>query len=249
MPTLHDLLDEAAGQPRPFDAVADLHRSHRVVARRRIRWTAGVSSCVVAVGAVTFAAMPHGSSRVDTVRPAEGGSSGPASSDTPSGEIHMQYYDVPRPPAGWHIVGERPQYVMITRDGSGVTTIDSGFVGQIVIMLSPGDKAYDSIRKQQSMEHDGRTFYTNGPDGPGMTVVSVRTADGNWLQIQYPGSDFGFRDMVTYLDGVVVKDGAVPGDPSTGHVAYKTVHSKGKTYIVGKDWLRRHPAWLHRHQQ
>jgi hypothetical protein len=248
MPTLHDLLDEAAGAPRPFDAVADLHRSHRALARKRIRWAAGVSSCVVAAGAVTFAAMPNGSSRVHTLKPAEGGSSGPASSAL-SDEITMQYYDVPQPPAGWHIVGERPQYVMITRDGSGVTTLDSGFVGQIVIMLSPGDKSYDVILKQQSMEYDGRTFYTNGPDGPGMTMVSVRTADGNWLQIQYPGSDFSFGDMVTYLDGVVVRDGAVPGDPSTGHVGFRVVHVNGGLYFVGKDWLGRHPAWLPKHHR
>jgi hypothetical protein len=234
MPTLHDLLDEAAGEPSPFDAGADLHRSHRAAARQRMRWAAGVTGCMITAGAVTLAAMPHGSGGVDTAQPRDGGSSGPTIPDTSSEEIHLRYYDVPQPPAGWHIVGERPQYVMITRDGSGVTTVDSGFVGQVVIMLSPGDKAYDVILNQQSMEYDGRTFYTNGPDGPGMTTASVRTPDGNWLQIQYPSAAFGFPDMVSYLDGVVVKSGAVPGDPSTGHKDFRVVHTDHGLYIVGK---------------
>jgi hypothetical protein len=242
MPTLHDLLDEAAGQPRPFDALADLHRSHRAVAHRRIGWTVGVTSCMVAAGAVAFVAMPDGSGQADTLRPSDSGSSSTASPAIVD-EVHLRYYDVPQPPTGWHVVGDRPQYVMITRDGSGVTTIDSGFVGQIVVMLSPGDESRDFILQQQSMEYDGRTFYTNGPDGPGMTTVSVGTADGNWLQVQYPGSDFSFSDMVTYLDGVVVKDGAVPGDPSTGHLDFRILHVNGDTYVVGKDWLRRHPDW------
>jgi hypothetical protein len=235
MPTLHDLLDEAAGEPRPFDARADLHRSHRAAARKRIRWAVGLIGCMVTAGAVTLASMSHGSGGVDTVKPADGGSNGPATPDTSSDEIHMQYYDVPRPPPGWHIVGERPQYVMITRDGSGVTTVDAGFVGQVVIMLSPGDKAYDLILHQQSTEYDGRTFYTNGPDGPGMTTASVRTADGNWLQIQYPSADFSFHDMVTYLAGVVVKNGAVPGDPSTGHMDFRVIHKDGAFYLMEKN--------------
>jgi hypothetical protein len=235
MPTLHDLLEEAAGEPRPFDAGADLHRSHRAIARKRMRWGAGLTGCMVTAGAVTLAAVPHGSGRVDTVKPADGGSSGTATPDTSSEEIHLRYYDVPQPPAGWHIVGERPQYVMITRDGSGVTTVDSGFVGQIVIMLSPGDKAYDLILNQHSIDYDGRTFYTNGADGPGMTTASVRTADGNWLQIQYPSSDFSFQDMVTYLDGVVVKNGALPGDPSTGHKDFRVVHTDHGIYVIGKN--------------
>ncbi|HEY3529889.1 MAG TPA: hypothetical protein VGK78_12135 [Nocardioides sp.] len=247
MQSLHDLLDEAAGQPRPFDAHADLRRSHRAVARKRTRWAVGVTGCLVTAGAVTLASMPHGSGRVDTLEPGDGGSSGPDRPGGDSGEVHLQYYDVPQPPAGWHIVGERPQYVMLTRDGSSVTTVNSGFVGQLVVMLSPGDTAYDLTLKQQSMEYDGRTFYTNGHDGPGMTTASVRTADGHWLQVQYPASDFSFGEMVTYLDGVVVKAGAVPGDPSTGHVDFRVVHINGGTYIVGEDWLRRHPAWLRQH--
>jgi hypothetical protein len=236
MPSLHDLLDEAAGVPRPFDTGADLHRGHRAVARRRRRWAAGVAGCMVSAGAVTLAALPHRSDRVDTLRSADGGPSGPVSSSPGSDEVRLEYYDVPPPPTGWHIVGERPQYVMITRDGSGVTTIDSGFVGQIVVMLSPGVKAYDVILDQQSLEFDGRTFYTNGQDGgPGMTTVSVRTADGNWLQIQYPGADFSVHEMVAYLDGVIVKDGARPGDPSSGRADFHVVHKHGDLfYLRGK---------------
>jgi len=242
MPSLHDLLDVAAGEPLPFDAGADLRRSRRAAVRRRRRWAAGVTGGVVTAGAVTFAAMPHGHDRVDTLRPADGGSRG-AVEPGPSA-VQLTYYDVPAPPTGWHVVGDRPQYVMITRDGSGVTTIDSGFVGQIVVMLSPGDKAYDVILDQQSTEYDGRTFYTNGDDGgEGMTVASVRTADGNWLQIEYPSADFSFHDMVVYLDGVVVKAGAVPGDPTTGHTDFRIVHKHGGLfYVSGKSGQHRDRA-------
>jgi hypothetical protein len=123
---------------------------------------------------------------------------------------------------------------MLTRDGSGVTSIDSGFVGQIVVMLSPGDKAYDVIYGQPTREYDGRTFYLNGQDGgSGSNVVSVRTDDGRWLQVQYPAADLSLDDMIAYLDGVVVKAGAVPGDPTTGHAQFHVIHKDGGLYYVG----------------
>ena len=241
MPSLHELLDEAAGQPRPFDAGADLHRGRRAASRRRRRWGVGVAGGVVAAGAVTVAALPQGSGRVDTLRPAGHGPSGTLSPGATSNDVRLKYYDLPRPPAGWHVVGDRPQYAMITRDGSGVTTIDSGFVGQIVVMLSPGVKAYDAIVDQQSLDYDGRTFYSNGPDGgQGMTTTSVRTADGNWLQVQYPSADFSLADMVAYLDGVVVKPGASPGDSSSGSGDFHVVHQDGgRFYVPGNSRLLR----------
>jgi hypothetical protein len=230
MTSLQDLLDEAAGTPRPFDAYADLRRAHRTAVRRRNLWAGGVAGSVIAVGALGYAVLPDGGDRADTLQPADGGPSGAAGSDL----VQLRYYDVPTPPSGWHVVGDRPQYAMLTRDGSGATTIDSGFVGQIVVMLSPGDKAYDVIYQQPTHEYDGRIFYLNGQDGgQGTNVVSVRTADGTWLQLEYPAADFSLDAMVTYLDGVVVKAGAVPGDQTTGHVAFHVIHRDGGLYYIG----------------
>jgi hypothetical protein len=91
-----------------------------------------------------------------------------------------------------------------------VTSIDTGFIGQIVISLTDGREHFEN---QPSVQYDGRTFYVNasgdaGPDGMG--ILSVRSRDGDWLQIQYPRADFTVHEMMAYLDGVVVKDGAQP---------------------------------------
>jgi hypothetical protein len=230
MSGLSDLLDVAAGEPGAFDVGADLRRGRRAAARRRSHRAVGATACLVAAAAVGVTAWPRGS----------GGDQVPQVADGPA-LVHLQYYDVPTPPSGWHIVGERPQYVMITRDGSGVTSVDSGFVGQIVVMLTSGDPSYDEIFKQPSVQYDGRAFYSNGTQGGlGMTTLSVRTADGSWLQLQYPYADFGQSDMVAYLDAVVVEPGAVPGDqpvaqPATkagGAKSFHVIHKNGRLYYV-----------------
>jgi hypothetical protein len=122
------------------------------------------------------------------------------------------FYDVPPPPDGWHVVGQRAQYVMLTRDGSGVTSVDSGFIGQIVVGLAEGR---DHFENQPSVPYDGRTFYVNAdpgdPSSHNTATISVRNPDGNWLQIEFPMARLGVHEMIAYLDGVVVKSGAAPG--------------------------------------
>jgi hypothetical protein len=201
MTELHDLLERAADDPRitGLEVTADLRRGRRALTRRRTRWASGVTGGVVAAGVVGYAVVPRHQDAVTTVRPAADPTSDPT-------VVPMPFYDVPTPPAGWHVVGERAQYVMLTRDGSGVTSVDAGFVGQIVIGLARGKENFD---KGPSVEHDGRTFYVNQINDDA-TILSVRTAQGDWLQSQYPKGAFSVDDMVAYLDGVVVEAAAEP---------------------------------------
>lgn len=206
MTGLRDLLDQAATEPQEVDVAGDLRRGRRALTRRRTTWAAGVTGGVVAAGAVAYASLPWGHHEsVTTVRPADGPSAPPEMVTGP-------FYDVPQPPSGWHLVGQRAQYVMITPDGSGVTSIDTGFIGQIVVMLTDG---HEHVENQPSQQYDGRTFYVNAdtsdPSPDNMATISVRSQDGNWLQVQFPTADLSIRDMVAYLDGVVVKSGAQPG--------------------------------------
>jgi hypothetical protein len=100
---------------------------------------------------------------------------------------------------------------MIPNDGCGVTSIDSGFIGQIVVGLTEGK---DHFENQPSVQYDGRTFYVNSdpsdPSADNTATISVRSQDGNWLQIEFPLAHFGVHEMIAYLDGVVVKSGALP---------------------------------------
>jgi hypothetical protein len=201
MTELHDLLDRAASGMGgvELDVAGDLRRGRRALTRRRTRWATGVTGGLVAAGAVGYVVVPRQQDAVTTVQPADDPTSDPTVVPTP-------FYDVPTPPAGWHVVGERAQYVMLTRDGSGVTSVDSGFVGQLVILLTQGKESFDN---GPSVQYDGRTFYVNERNDDA-TILSVRTADGDWLQSQYPKDAFSVDDMVAYLDGVVVESGAEP---------------------------------------
>ena len=206
MTGLSELLDQAATDPTEIDVAGDLRRGHRALARRRTRWAAGVTGGLVAAGALAYVDLPLGHhDSVTTLRPADEPSASPTMVTGP-------YYDVPQPPDGWHVVGQRAQYVMIARDGSGVTSVDSGFIGQIVVMLTEGR---DHFEGQPSVQYDGRTFYVNAdpsdPSPDNMATISVRDPNGDWLQNQFPVNDFGIHDMIAYLDGVVVKAGAQPG--------------------------------------
>jgi hypothetical protein len=211
MTELHELLDEAGG-PLQLDATGDitgdLARGRRALRRRRTRWAAGVATGgLVAAAAVTYAALPEHSALV--VRPATDPSTAPTATPTPTPAPTRAFYDVPTPPDGWHVVGQRAQYVMLTRDGSGVTSIDSGFIGQIVIGLTDGKEHFES---QPSVQHGGRTFFVNAGQhdtGPVDTAtISVRNSDGNWLQAEFPLDRLSVDQMIAYLDGVVVGPGA-----------------------------------------
>jgi hypothetical protein len=205
MTGLPELLDHAAGDAHEADITADLRRGRRALARRRTWWAAGVTGGLAVVGAVAAVDLSQSQTDVATPLPAD-------SPSTPPALVTGQFYDVPQPPAGWHEVGQRAQYVMLTRDGSDVTSIDSGFIGQIVVMLTDGKEHFEN---QPSQQYDGRTFYVNAdtsdPSPDNMATISVRDASGDWLQNQFPVNDFGIHEMIAYLDGVVVKSGAQPG--------------------------------------
>jgi hypothetical protein len=92
---------------------------------------------------------------------------------------------------------------MIGRDGTD-STIDSSFVGRIVVMLGAGTEHYGI---GSSLRYDDRTFYLNDGNDDS-TVLAVRTPDGDWLQLQYPPKTFDTHRMVVFLDGVTAKGGA-----------------------------------------
>jgi hypothetical protein len=198
MTALHDLLDRASGEAIEVDVAADLRRGHRALTRRRQRVAAGVTGGLVAAGVVGYAVVPRAHSTV-AQRPSDPG----PTALSPSPPVEPQFFDVPPPPAGWHVVGDTPQYVMIGRDG-GDTKVDSSFVGNLVVMLGDGSEHYGD---GSPVHYDDRTFYVNEQNDDA-TILAVRTPDGDWLQLQYPPSEFGVPRMVVYLDGVVSKHGA-----------------------------------------
>ncbi|HEY3530966.1 MAG TPA: hypothetical protein VGK78_17610 [Nocardioides sp.] len=201
MTGLQTLLEEAAEHPAEhpagLDVAADLRRGHRALRRRRARWAAlGVTGGLVVAGGATYTALSVHHETTTEIQPTDG--------PTSSAPLRTTYFDVPTPPPGWHVVGDRPQYVMISRDGSDAD-LDT-FAGQLVVMLSDGKEDYGV----GSVEHfDGRTFYVNTENADD-TILAVRADDGNWLQLQYPRTAFEVHTMVVYLDGVRLKPGAQP---------------------------------------
>lgn len=197
MTALQDLLDRAAADVPDVEVTADLWRGHRALTRHRQRLAAGVTGGLVAVGAVGYAVVPRGQSTV-AVQPSDPGPVAPSSSSSTPGDT--RFFDVPRPPDGWHVVGDTPTYVMLGRDGSD-TTVDSSFVGQVVVMLGDGAEHYGI---GSTLRYDDRTFYVNETNDDA-TILAVRTPAGDWLQLQFPPSEFAVHGMVVYLDGVVAK--------------------------------------------
>jgi hypothetical protein len=198
MTEIHDLLARAVDDPIQVDTAADLRRGRRALNRRRTRVAAGVTGGLVAAAAGGYVVLPRQQNAVTTVSPADGPSSAHP-------DVQPTYYDVPQPPAGWQVVGERAQYVMLSRDAT--TSVDSSFVGQIVVGLTDGHERFDT---GPSVQQRGRTVYVNDHN-PGVTILSVRTSPGGpWLQAQYPNADLGLHEMVDFLGGVVVGPGALP---------------------------------------
>ena len=190
MTGLQTLLEDAAEHPHEVDVDADLRRARRALRGRRTRWAAAGATCgLVAVGAAGYTAFPrHHEDRI-VVRP-----EAPPTSAPP---VQTKYYDIPAPPAGWHVAAERPQYVMLGRDGTESTR--DVFTGQLVVMLADGREHFDV---GPSVEHDGRRFFVNDRNADA-TILSVRAPDGDWLQAQYPKGAFTDREMIVFLDGVV----------------------------------------------
>jgi hypothetical protein len=197
MTGLQTLLEDAAEHPGELDVAADLRRGHRALRRRRTRWAAvGVTGGLVVAGGATYTAVTRHHETVTVIRPTDG--------PTATAPVQTQYFDVPPPPPGWHVVGDRPQYAIIGRDGSSADL--NTFAGQVVVMLSDGAEAYGV---GSTVDYDGRTFYVNTANADD-TILAVRAPGGNWLQLQYPRTDFGTHTMVVYLDGVHLKPGARP---------------------------------------
>ncbi len=197
MTHLYDLLERSVDHRADVDVEADLRRGRRALRRRRSCIAAGVTGGLVAAGVVAYVALPPQQDSLRTVRPGDGA--------TTSQPVQTTYFDIPPAPSGWHVTGERPQYLMLGRDGTESRLDD--FAGQLVVMLSAGREDFDN---GPSVDHDGRTFYVNDRNGDA-TILSVRAPGGDWLQAQYPKGAFTQQEMIAFLDGVVVEPGARPG--------------------------------------
>jgi hypothetical protein len=237
MSDLKEQLREAAGPRVPFDVSGDLRRGHRALRKRRLAIGVGAASCLIGVSGAAY-----GMSSVDSpgqTRHTADGVSSIAPNNTVGGP-ELRYFVLPPNPPGWHVVGEHPQYVMVTKDGSGVTSVDSGFVGQLVVMLSDTSQAAAAM---PTVAYDGRQFHVNA-DGPASdddtASISVAAGDDNWLVVQYPESDFSVSEMVGYLDQVqptaAARSGLSGGDsrdakvgPSSG---IKIKHIDGSGLLV-----------------
>jgi hypothetical protein len=201
MTTLHDLLEHAAGDSLGLDIdhAGDLRRGHRALTGRRARWAAGATGGLAVAGVLGHLAVPGLQDAPTTLQPESG-----SSTSTPSPDP-TQYYDVPTPPAGWHLVGERPQYALLGRDGSN-SDMDT-FAGHIVLLLVDGA---EDFTQPASIQLDGHTVYVN-EENSDATILSTRDGSGDWLQVQYPKGDLGVREMAGFLTGTRVKPDASPG--------------------------------------
>jgi hypothetical protein len=201
MTTLHDLLEHAAGDSvgLDIDHGGDLRRGRRTLTRRRTRWVAGATGGLAVAGVLGHIAVPGRQDPATTLQPVSG-----SSSSTPSPDS-SQYFDVPTPPTGWHLVGERPEYALLGRDGSE-SDIDT-FAGQIVLLLVDGN---EDFTHHASIQLGGHTIYVN-EENSDATILSTRDGRGDWLQVQYPKNDLGVREMAGLLTGTRVKPDALPG--------------------------------------
>lgn len=199
MTEIHDLLSRAVDEPIHVDPTTDLRRGRRALNRRRTRLVAGVTGGLMAVSAAGYVALPDRPAREQAISPA---------ADPGPDLVQTTYFAFPTPPAGWHVVGAQPSYVMIAPDGTAPPLI-GGFDGNLMILLE--DKAF-AMDNGTAIPFDGRTFYDNEQGGDAMSILSVKDPSGDWVQAQYPQSAGFDRDaMVAFLDSVVVKPGAVGG--------------------------------------
>lgn len=238
---LHTDLRTRADRLEPWDLDVDslVAAGDRRLRRRRIGVVgAGVAVAAAALTVATVVGIGgRGSSAVDP-----GFSSGHTRAHTrdhtgdTTGEttgsaslVHTRYFEVPRPPEGFHVVGSLPGFAAITRDGTvddlyrdTETNLPQADITQIMRIQLYGYAA-DPLERQQdpslgeATHYDGRTFFHNTTWDPDVDYVQYQRQDGSWLRLQYPKqSHFATQDMVEYLDRVEVNRGAVPmgtGEP------------------------------------
>jgi hypothetical protein len=211
MNDLNALLDRAAGQAAaPVDAHADLVRGRRALSRTRRRrgalGLAGVAAAgVVGVGAGRLVDR-GGDMAADSPASATPTVATPTPWAPPGPDLTAGPYTFPAIPEGWEIQGHRAQVVTIAPVGFADQEPLS-FPGKLVIMYDQNPPS------GQSVERDGRTFFV---DASGDTAsIAVRTRAGEpdgEVVIQYPTSTgWTVDDMLTFLSGVQVGPGALPG--------------------------------------
>jgi hypothetical protein len=210
MTELQTLLERAVDhEPEPvttLDLETDLRRGRSCLRRRRTQ-AAGALAAVLALGLVGtgIARSPI------QVLPAQ-------HSDThlvPAGA-----FEVPTPPAGWAVQAAGASLVVIAPDdlphvNLSTPTLRLRLQGKLVLEYQSGFDG--SFRQGETIEHDGRAFYTwvnqPSPDYPhdrATRMVSVRGPSGGWLVVQEaPALHWTTQQMIEFLDGVAVSQDAM----------------------------------------
>ena len=189
----------------------------RRLGRRRARAVGAGVAVAAAVAVAGLAGPVHDGS---SARPAPIARTGHAPRS--SGLVHTRFFDVPRPPSGFHVVGSLPGFAAITRDGTVddlYRDTDTGLPqADITQILRVFYNAYaaDSFERSQDpslgtrLRYDGRTFFLNSTWSPEVDYLQYRRSDGTWLRLQYPKRyHLSSQDMARYLDHVQVNPGAV----------------------------------------
>ena len=233
MDQLTTLLDRAAGPAPHSDAVSDLARGRRALARSRRRRAAvavlGVTAASVLVGAVAQTLQPAPEPTVVT---------GPSSSSNPepSDPVTAGPFTFAAPPEGWSVQDAGPTGVTFAPDAGGVDDDPNSYVGKLVFYLE------NNKQRGEHTTYDGRDFWVRHSDGetpdpedliplddpadnsdaqgadprqpeslPAYTMISTRIPgrDGGSLTVQYPDSTgFTEEQMVEFLASVEVGPGA-----------------------------------------
>jgi hypothetical protein len=206
MNDLNVLLDRAAGPvSAPVDALADVTRGHRALARTRRRRAAGgllgvAAAGVVGVGVVRLA-------QPDTVQPARAvETTRGAGISFLAQPFEAGPYTFDQTPVGWEVQGVYPQGVTIAPVGFPDQE-PSSFVGKLVILFDGNRLSGEQVQR------DGRTFWVHGDSG--YTTIATPTLPGEPtgnVLIQFPDDTGWTRDtMLTFLASVHVGPGAQQG--------------------------------------
>jgi hypothetical protein len=211
MEDLTTLLDRAAGPTPAVDALGDLTRGRRALARaRRRRAGTGLLGLALAgaagLGGVTLADGPTPSPRVVDVPETP-----PVS---PAGGVRLLAqpfeagpYTFDSTPEGWYVQGAYPQGVTIAPVDGDVDPDPTVFTGKLVIMFSENPPSGELV------SYDGRDFWVRGDSG--YTTILTRTRPGEpegTVSVQFPG-DTGWTQetMLEFLASVQVGPDALPG--------------------------------------
>jgi len=200
MSDLQTLLESAVDHWVDVDVAADLRRGRSALRRRRLTLGGGIAAALLVAGG-TLSAF-GGPSEPSTA---------PSHVTNASATVHAGAFEVPPPPDGWSVWQADSSYVLIAPDGTPPPR-DPGIVvvgGKLGITFMTD--ANGSPKAGPTIDYDGRTFFYNESTGGPAAQVGYEVSSGRWLVLQEaPALHWTVRQMIAYLDGVLVTPDAVP---------------------------------------